>query len=71
MTKEQIDILWTEALEKALQDKDYIRYHFAKLVAQQEREECASICEALKHPDATELYNAAFKTCAFTLRNKR
>jgi hypothetical protein len=37
MTHKEIDILWQKAMRESIKDGEvYIRYHFAKLVAEQE-----------------------------------
>ena len=42
MTRNEIDILWQQAMTQAARDGEmYTRYHFAKLVAAAEREQCA------------------------------
>jgi len=52
MTHEEIDILWQKAMQESIKDGEvYIRYHFAKLVVEREREACANICEELELPE--------------------
>jgi hypothetical protein len=47
MTNEELDILWFKAMRQSVEeDKAFIRYHFAALVAAAEREACAKVCEA-------------------------
>ena len=42
MTRDEIDILWQRAMQQAVKDGEmFTRYHFAKLVAAAEREQCA------------------------------
>ena len=42
MTRNEIDILWQQAMTQAARDGEmYTRYHFAALVAAAEREQCA------------------------------
>ena len=42
MTKEEIDILWQKAMQESIKEGEmFTRYHFAKLVAEAEREACA------------------------------
>ena len=42
MTRDEIDILWQQAMTQAVKDGEmFTRYHFAKLVAAAEREQCA------------------------------
>ena len=39
MTQDEIDILWQKAMQESIKDGQmYTRYHFAKLVAEAERE---------------------------------
>jgi len=46
MTREEIDIMWQQALQDSVRDGEmFTRYHFAKLVAAKEREACAKECE--------------------------
>jgi hypothetical protein len=49
MTREEIDIMWQQALQDSVRDGEmFTRYHFAKMVAAKEREACAKVCEGLK-----------------------
>ena len=46
MTREEIDTLWQQAMQESVKDGEtFIRYHFAKLIAQAEREACAKRLE--------------------------
>jgi hypothetical protein len=46
MTQEEIDTLWQQAMRESIKDGEmYTRYHFAKLVAEKEREACAKVVE--------------------------
>jgi len=46
MTQDEIDIMWQKAMKESIKDGQmYTRYHFAKLVAQHEREACAKLAE--------------------------
>jgi hypothetical protein len=46
MTREELDTLWFKAMHESIKDgEDFIRYHFAALVAAAEREACAKLCE--------------------------
>lgn len=48
MTQDEIDTLWQQALQESVKDGEtFIRYHFAQLVAQAEREACAKVCDEL------------------------
>ena len=47
MTRKEIDALWFEAMHQSISaGEDFIRYHFAALVAAAEREECAAFLES-------------------------
>jgi len=60
MKQELIDELWNQATRETLQDGTLNeRYHFAKLVAEHEREACAMVCEELPAPD---IYNDSDKS---------
>jgi len=42
MTREELDALWFQAMRQSIEaGEDFIRYHFAALVAERERETCA------------------------------
>lgn len=44
MTQDEIDIMWQKAMQESIKDGEmYTRYHFAKLVAEAEREAFAKI----------------------------
>jgi hypothetical protein len=46
MTNEELDRLWFKAMRQSVEeDKAFIRYHFAALVAAAEREACAKVCD--------------------------
>jgi hypothetical protein len=46
MNREELDTLWFQAMRQSIEEgEDFIRYHFAKLVADHEREACAKVCE--------------------------
>jgi hypothetical protein len=48
MTRDELDTMWQQALhESVVAGEDFIRYHFAALVAVAEREACAKVCEVL------------------------
>ena len=41
MSKDEIDIMWQKAMCQSIEDGEmFTRYHFAKLVAEKERETC-------------------------------
>jgi hypothetical protein len=46
MNREELDTLWFQAMRQSIEEgEDFIRYHFAALVAEREREACAKVCE--------------------------
>ena len=46
MTRDEIDVMWQQALHQSVQDgEQFTRDRFAALVAAKEREECAKVCE--------------------------
>jgi hypothetical protein len=46
MTQDEIDIMWQQAMRQSIEDGEmFTRYHFAKLVAQHEREACANVLD--------------------------
>ena len=46
MKREELDTLWFQAMRQSIEEgEDFIRYHFAALVAAAEREACAKVCE--------------------------
>jgi hypothetical protein len=52
MTQEEIDTMWQKAMQESIKNNEmYTRYHFAKLVAEAEREACAKVCDELPAPD--------------------
>ena len=62
MTKEEIiDMARQSAFtrhreyEKCLVCNPYSLYHFAKLVTEKEREECAKLCDESEYPDGIDL----------------
>jgi len=59
MTHEEIDILWQKAMQESIKDGEvYIRYNFAKLVAQHEREACAKVADEWPDYDVQGLAEA-------------
>ena len=47
MNKDEIDIMWQKAMRQSIKDGAlFTRYHFAKMVAEAEREACAKILDA-------------------------
>ena len=46
INRDEIDILWQQAMTQAVKDGEmFTRYEFAALVAAQEREACAQLCD--------------------------
>ena len=46
MSKDEIDIMWQKAMQESIKEGEmYTRYHFAKMVAEAEREACAKVCD--------------------------
>ena len=53
-TQDEIDIMWQQAMRQSVEAGEvYVRYHFAKLVAEAEREACAKVCEEQWEIDGT------------------
>jgi hypothetical protein len=76
MNKEEIDTMWQKAMKESIKDGEmYTRYHFAKMVAEAEREACAKVCDEVKaniwefHPYAVrEAANSVCVNLAATIR---
>jgi len=48
MTRDQIDQLWSQALQQAVKDgEEYTRYHFANLVMEAACKECVEVCDEI------------------------
>ena len=46
MTQDEIDTMWQQAMKESIKDGAiYTRHHFAKVIAEAEREACAKACE--------------------------
>jgi hypothetical protein len=46
MTQDEIDTMWQQAMKESIKDGAlFTRYHFAKMVAEKEREACAKVVE--------------------------
>jgi hypothetical protein len=46
MTQDEIDTMWQKAMQESIKDGDmFTRYHFAKLVAEKEREANAKMVD--------------------------
>jgi len=76
MTQDEIDIMWQKAMKESIKDGAlFTRYHFAKLVADKEREACAKVCDEAKaniwefHPyEVREAANSVCVNLAATIR---
>ena len=75
MTREELDTLWFQAMRQSIEEgEDFIRYHFAALVADHEREACAKVCESLGVHPALNVFNGGpewykhGKNCAAAIR---
>ena len=46
MNRDELDTLWFQAMRQSIEEgEDFIRYHFAALVADHEREACAKLAD--------------------------
>jgi hypothetical protein len=62
MTRDEIDTMWQQALhESVVAGEDFIRYHFAAMVAAAERRECVIACESVEQ--ATESQSWVVANC--------
>jgi hypothetical protein len=68
MNREDIDIMWSKALQQAIKDGEaFTRYHFAALVRADEREACAKKTEEFArkwwkiHCDSNLHYSSTLK----------
>jgi hypothetical protein len=74
MTQEIIDIMWQKAMQESIKDGEmFTRYHFAKLVAEAEREACAKVCDELIAPDfysdtEISMWDVTCMDCAAAIR---
>lgn len=69
MTREELDALWFQAMRQSIEaGEDFIRYHFAALVAAAEREACAEVCEETTAAWTQHLYNSGCVDCAAAIR---
>jgi hypothetical protein len=49
MKRKELDTLWFQAMRQSIEEgEDFIRYHFAALVAAHEREKCAKVCDEVE-----------------------
>ena len=66
MTRKELDTLWFQAMRQSIEgNEDFVRYHFAALVAEREREACAKVCDELRDEDGFEPYGTE---CAAAIR---
>ena len=69
MTNEELDILWFKAMRQSVEeDKAFIRYHFAALVAAAEREACAKVAEEATGAWTEYEFNSGCMYCAKAIR---
>jgi len=74
MTQEEIDTMWQKAMQESIKNNEmYTRYHFAKLVAEREREACAKLCDELIAPDfysdtEISMWDVTCMDCATAIR---
>jgi len=62
MTRDELDKLWQQALQTSVAaGEEFIRYHFAELVAKAERRECMIACEGVEQ--ATESQSWVVANC--------
>ena len=46
MNRDELDTLWFQAMRQSIEEgENFIRYHFAALVADHEREACAKLAD--------------------------
>ena len=70
MTREELDTLWQQALQTSVAaGEEFIRYHFAELVAKAEREACAEIAEKEMRNTAMLTSNPPKSAAAWDIRN--
>ena len=69
MTRDEIDILWHQAMTQAVKDGEmFTRYHFAALVAAAEREACAKVCDVEAERLGWPTERFAADNCAAAIR---
>jgi len=67
MTRDELDKLWQQALQTSVAaGEEFIRYHFAELVAKAERKECVIACEGVEQ--ATEYQSWTVENCIEAIR---
>jgi hypothetical protein len=63
MTQDEIDIMWQKAMQESIKEGAmFTRYHFAKLVAEAEREACAKVAERFEPDEKTSYVTYASTT---------
>jgi len=76
MTREELDVMWHQALHESIAaGEKYARYHFAALVAEHERAECAKVCESLPlewpdQPNIAQAERATLMDCVAAIRSR-
>lgn len=70
--RETIDQLWQTAMRQSIEDgEQFTRYHFAKLVAEHEREACAKVAEQADNCMNDPYENAAAREIAAAIRARK
>ena len=70
MTLDELDWLWQKALHESVQNNEkFIRYRFADLVAEKERDACAKLCEDIDLEHEGEDVLASWCAAAIRARN--
>lgn len=68
MTKEEIDTMLQQAMRQSIEEGEmFTRYHFAKLVAEKEREACAKLADEYATWGGSNFYDW-FKKLAAAIR---
>jgi hypothetical protein len=71
MTRDELDTMWQQALhESVVAGEDFIRYHFAELVAAAERRECVIACEGVEQVTESQSWVVANCVEAILERDK-
>jgi hypothetical protein len=69
MKQEDVDKLWYKAMSQAMQQGElYTRYKFAELIAAEEREACALVCEQVTAAWSEMEYNEGCMDCSKAIR---
>ena len=67
--QDEIDTMWQQAMRQSIEEGEmFTRYHFAKLIAQAEREACAKLCDDEADDDTQDEWNAC--NCCTYLADK-